>query len=109
MKIIRMKYVGDCLAALFLVCGTIPVICGVGLTIPKVKKNVMESSLARLVISMAHILEAGLLNDVCDEVELVTRNMPDQLRTIITRGDVDVVSLPGNVAALFLSPLVDPF
>ncbi|PID77827.1 MAG: ABC transporter substrate-binding protein [Deltaproteobacteria bacterium] len=68
---------------------------------PKVEKIVMASPFAPLVMPMAHILEAGLLKDVCEKAELRTWNTPDQLRAMITRGDVDFISLPSNVAAIF--------
>ncbi len=70
-------------------------------TTGKVKKIVMASPFAPLVMPMAHITEAGLLKDVCDKVELRIWNTPDQLRAMITKGDVDFISLPSNVAAIF--------
>ncbi|PIE69595.1 MAG: ABC transporter substrate-binding protein [Deltaproteobacteria bacterium] len=74
---------------------------------PKVKKIVMASPFAPLVMPMAHILEEGLLKDVSEEVELITWNTPDQLRAMMTKGDVDFVSLPSNVAAIFYNKGVE--
>ncbi len=101
MKIIRWKHTVYALLAIVLICwGTAPAHAGAKTT-PKVKKIVMASPFAPLVMPMAHIVEAGLLKDVCDEVELRTWNTPDQLRAMITKGDVDFISLPSNVAAIF--------
>ncbi len=104
MKTARLKYAVYGLLAIFLSCWTSPAFAD---TPPKVKKIVMASPFAPLVMPMAHILEEGLLSDVCDEVELLTWNTPDQLRALMTRGDVDFVSLPSNVAAIFYNKGVD--
>ncbi len=101
MKTIQMKYLHYVLLAMVLSCMTISAASGTEQSAPKVKKIVMASPFAPLVMPMAHILEAGLLKNVCEEVELITWNTPDQLRAIITKGDVDFVSLPSNVAAIF--------
>ncbi|PIE72395.1 MAG: ABC transporter substrate-binding protein [Deltaproteobacteria bacterium] len=66
-----------------------------------VKKVVMASPFSPLIMPMAHILEEGLLDKVSKKVELVTWNTPDQLRAMLTRGEVDFVSVPSNVAAIF--------
>ncbi len=74
---------------------------------PKAKRVVMASPFSPLIMPMAHILEAGLLEEVCENIELLTWNTPDQLRAMITRGDVDFVSLPSNVAAIFYNKGID--
>jgi len=67
----------------------------------KVEKIVMASPFSPLVMPMAHIVENRLLDDVAQKVELVVWNTPDQLRAMITQGQVDFVSVPSNVAAIF--------
>ncbi len=108
MKTKRQKIISSVLLAVMLFSWGLPMVAaGEETAAPKVKKIVMASPFAPLVMPMAHILEAGLLKDVCEEVELVTWNTPDQLRAIITKGDVDFVSLPSNVAAIFYNKGVD--
>jgi NitT/TauT family transport system substrate-binding protein len=72
-----------------------------GLAADKVDKVVMASPFSPLVMPMAHIKENHLLSEVADKVELVVWNTPDQLRAMITQGQVDFVSVPSNVAAIF--------
>ncbi len=67
----------------------------------------MASPFSPLIMPMAHILEEKLLEQVAEEVELVIWNTPDQLRAMITKGDVDFVSLPSNVASIFYNKGVD--
>ncbi len=106
MKKVPIKYMACVLLVTVLSCWT-PAVFADGRDTPKVKKIVMASPFAPLIMPMAHMVEAGLLKDVCDEVELLTWNTPDQLRAMITRGDVDFVSLPSNVAAIFYNKGVD--
>ncbi len=101
MKSIPLNRTGYALVTIVLFCWGIGLSHAAGKAPSKVEKIVMASPFAPLVMPMAHIVEAGLLKEVCDEVELRTWNTPDQLRTMIAKGDVDFISLPSNVAAIF--------
>ncbi len=107
MKTIQLQHTICTLLAIILSFWGMSTVHAAGQTTPKVKKIVMASPFAPLIMPMAHILEEGLLNHVSEEVELVTWNTPDQLRAMITRGDVDFVSLPSNVAAIFYNKGVE--
>lgn len=48
---------------------------------------------------LVRIVEAGLLRDVADQVELTVWKDPDQLRLLVLQGQADFVALPTNVAA----------
>lgn len=67
----------------------------------KTDKVVIASPFSPLVIPMANIVENNLLGKVARKVELVIWNTPDQLRVMITKGKVDFVSVPCNVASIF--------
>ncbi|PID75012.1 MAG: ABC transporter substrate-binding protein [Desulfobacterales bacterium] len=107
MKSVLSKSMNCILAVMILLFFGIPTVYAAEQPAAKAKKIVMASPFAPLVMPMAHILEEGLLKDVSEEVELVTWNTPDQLRAIMTRGEVDFVSLPSNVAAIFYNKGVD--
>ncbi len=94
-KIIKQTVIPSLLAAMLLLFS------GHGFAAEKVDKLVLASPFSPLVMPMARIIEENLLADIAHEVELVVWNTPDQLRAMITRGQVDFVSLPSNVAAIF--------
>lgn len=86
---------------LFLIAAMFLLFAGHGFATEKVDKVIMASPFSPLAIPMAYIVENNLLDKVAHEVELVIWNTPDQLRAMITRGQVDFVSVPSNVAAVF--------
>lgn len=55
--------------------------------------------LQRLAVSNAliHIVDAGLLNDVAEQVERSSGKTPDQLRAMAVEGKADFIAMPSNV------------
>lgn len=88
-------------AASFLITAMFLLFAGHGFAAEKVDKVIIASPFSPLAMPMARIVENKLLDKVADEVELVIWNTPDQLRAMITQGQVDFVSVPSNVAAIF--------
>lgn len=67
----------------------------------KIKKLILSGPKSTVTHPMAYIIEAGLLDDVAEEVELIIWNNPDQLRSLIAGGQVHFAAVPTYVAAVF--------
>ncbi len=67
----------------------------------KMEKLVLAGPKSSVTHPMTYIIEAGLLDHVAEEVELIIWNNPDQLRSLLAAGQVDFAAVPSNVAANF--------
>ncbi len=67
----------------------------------KMKKLVLAGPKSSVTHPMTYIIEAGLLKDVAEEVELVIWDNPDQLRSLLAGGQAHFSAVPSYVAATF--------
>ena len=67
----------------------------------KVEKLVLTGPKLSVTHPMAYMIEAGLLDDVAGEVELVVWDNPDQLRSLIAGGQAHFAAVPSYVASVF--------
>lgn len=67
----------------------------------KIKKLILAGPKSSVTHPMTYMIEAGLLDHVAEEVELVIWDNPDQLRSLIAGNQAHFTALPSYVAAMF--------
>ena len=67
----------------------------------KMEKLVLVGPKSSVTHPMTYMIEAGLLKDVAEEVELIIWDNPDQLRSLIAGGQAHFSAVPSYVAATF--------
>ncbi len=67
----------------------------------KMEKLVLAGPKSTVTHPLAYMVEAGLLKEWADEVELVVWDNPDQLRALVAGGQADFSAVPSYVAANF--------
>lgn len=65
----------------------------------KLPKLLLAGPSASVSNALIHIVDAGLLNDVAEQVEFLPWKDPDQLRAMAVEGKADFIAMPSNVAA----------
>lgn len=75
--------------------------CMSGSAWAKMEKLVLAGPKSCATHPMAHMIEAGLLDQVAEEVQLVIWDNPDQLRALIAGGQADFSAVPSHVATNF--------
>jgi len=66
----------------------------------KMDKLVLAGPKSSVTHPLAYVIEAGLLNDIAGEVELIIWDNPDQLRALMVRGHVHFTAVPSHVASM---------
>ncbi len=79
----------------------IALVCAASQAPAKMQKLVLAGPKSTVTHPMAYMVEAGLLNQWADEVELVVWDNPDQLRALVAGGQADFSAVPSHVAANF--------
>ena len=73
--------------------------CARAATPERLPRLVLAGPFASVSNPLVRIVEAGLLSDMADIVELRTWKDPDQLRALALEGKADFIAMPTNVAA----------
>jgi len=79
----------------------VALVCTAGPALAKMEKLVLAGPKSTVTHPMAYMVEAGLLEEWADEVELRVWDNPDQLRALIAGGQADFSAVPSHVAANF--------
>lgn len=67
----------------------------------KIEKLIIAGPKSSVTHPMTYMIEADLLKDVAEKVELIIWDNPDQLRSIIAGGQVHFAAVPSYVASVF--------
>ena len=73
----------------------------------KLEKIVIAGPFATVSHPVLHMIESGALNDIAKKVEFRLWKNPDELRSMIIKGDVDFVGVTTNAAAILKNKKVD--
>lgn len=73
----------------------------------KLKKIVITGPFATVSHPILHMIESGALSDVAEKVEFRLWKNPDELRSMVIKGDVDFVAITTNAAAILKNKGVD--
>ena len=83
-----------CLSVVILMLFAVPV-----LSQDKMEKLILAGPRAPVTPPLAYIVEAGLLDDLAEKVELILWKNPDQLRSIIMGKQAHIAATPSHMAA----------